>query len=69
MKRYGKNLNKKRMVAYWLALNDQLEREVLEAPKTVKALKAAIVVLEERVGDERSKLALENAIQSVQGGA
>lgn len=63
MIRNGHRLNRQTMEAYWLALNDQLEREVQQAPKS-KDLEKEIIALEERLkdvpdGEDKIDLALE----------
>lgn len=53
-------MNKNRL-AYWLALNDQLEREVHENPNSAKELTADIKRLEARLDKESIKRAKENS--------
>lgn len=68
MIRNGHKLDKRALLAYWLALNDQLEREVVEAPKTAKELETAILGLEERLrGTPNGETALETALEIGRG--
>lgn len=50
-------MNKTQLEAYWVALCNELEREVFESPETKKAMKADIKKLEQSLSEWPDRIA------------